>query len=127
SCGVEGALPRLRRPHVVRRRRRSGRAPCRDVDAPDRERDEPRRHALRHGDAPSLGRRPRTRGTLAAVGRPRRYGRALGRSRKRAESGLRTGALVSVSAFPGKGGGEGHSWRPRKTLTRVLLLRKEKR
>ena len=51
--------PGLRRPHVLRRRRRRGRAPCRNGDTSDRERDEPRRRALGHGVAPPLGGRPR--------------------------------------------------------------------
>ena len=79
SACREGALSRLRRAALVRRRRRP--AQGRDVHARDPERHEPRRRGVDHGVAPPLGRRPRARQPAPAQRGSRGRRRALDRSR----------------------------------------------
>ena len=81
-------LPGARRPRLLRRCRRGGREPRRDVAGHDRERDEPRRHRLEAGEPPPLGGRPLPAGPAPPLGRTRGRGRPLGRPRARARAGL---------------------------------------
>ena len=77
----DGALPRLRRAPLLRRRRRRGGARGRDLDDAGREHDEPRRRHVAHRGARALGGRPRPARPPPAVGRARGRRSALGRPR----------------------------------------------
>ena len=77
EAGRDRALPRFRRPALLRRRRGRARTARRDLDEADRQRDEPRRRHLYDRDAAPLGGRPRPTGPAAARRRPRTGRRAL--------------------------------------------------